>query len=193
MLECTMIFQEIEKTGIRRTDPRLEGFMRGVGQLHERIGDKGTVKENLDVDLETFQALAEENIVFLSQIFRNKLVIPEFQDFCEKIREIYENCKSNNYGNVSFSDVSFPLSKDFHSSALSGGHLHPTAWQGRPQDLGLFCLHSGRPAVLPGGGQHQLYPPVLQQAIHLCHLSERTGIRHGSQVRLSRTEREELQ
>ena len=36
-----------------------------------------------------------------------------------------------------------------------------------PPQLGCEHLHSGRAAVLPGGHQHHLHPPVMLQTIHL--------------------------
>ena len=42
-----------------------------------------------------------DNIVVISKIFKNEMVIPEFEEFTEHIREIYESCKSNDRGAVS--------------------------------------------------------------------------------------------
>ena len=44
--------------------------------------------------------LIGENVVFLSQVFQNKMVIPEFEDFCGQITEIFESCRENKSGKV---------------------------------------------------------------------------------------------
>ena len=44
--------------------------------------------------------LIGENVVFLSQVFQNKMVIPEFEDFCGQITEIFESCRQNKSGKV---------------------------------------------------------------------------------------------
>ncbi len=48
----------------------------------------------------SFCRLFDENVVILSQIFGNQVVIPEFEDFCGQIEKIYERCKSNQTGKV---------------------------------------------------------------------------------------------
>ena len=47
-----------------------------------------------------FSRLFEENIVILSQIFKNDMAIPNFNEFCKTIDGIYHNCKNNNSGTV---------------------------------------------------------------------------------------------
>ena len=47
-------FQEIEKFGIRRTDPRLSQLMTVIGKLHKEFGHEGKVVGNINVDYETF-------------------------------------------------------------------------------------------------------------------------------------------
>ena len=99
-----IFFKEIEKNGIRCSDPRLKGFMSKIREFQDGVGinkgNAGQESHTNDIDLETFTGLAKDNIVFLSQIFRNKLVIPEFRSFCGKIKAIYNNCMKNQSGNV---------------------------------------------------------------------------------------------
>ena len=47
-----------------------------------------------------FLRFFEENIVFLSKVFQDKLIIPEFEDFCSQITDIFESCKNNKSGKV---------------------------------------------------------------------------------------------
>ena len=47
-----------------------------------------------------FLRLFEENIVFLSKVFQDNMIIPEFEVFCNQITDIFEKCKRNNSGKV---------------------------------------------------------------------------------------------
>ena len=49
------IFQEIEKSGIRRTDVRLAGLMKGIEKLQKELGADGKVQGNINVDFETYR------------------------------------------------------------------------------------------------------------------------------------------
>lgn len=44
--------------------------------------------------------LSEENIVFLAEIFRNELVVPDFFTFADTIEGIFNRCKENRQGMV---------------------------------------------------------------------------------------------
>lgn len=45
------------------------------------------------------------NIGLISRAFRRQFIIPEFQDFCKDIEEIYWRCKDNTDGKVRFSTL----------------------------------------------------------------------------------------
>ena len=72
----------LEKTGLRRSDPRLFELMDALEELHNKIGEEGTTPENIDLPFESFQRLIEQNLVLISQAFSHKLIIPDFTDFC---------------------------------------------------------------------------------------------------------------
>ena len=86
----------VEKTGIRRTDPRLKELMEELEELQSVIGQKETPIENNNLPFDLFQRLVDKNLVLLSQALRKKLAVPEFEDFCTRLREIFTNCRSNN-------------------------------------------------------------------------------------------------
>ncbi|TRY63704.1 hypothetical protein TCAL_03613, partial [Tigriopus californicus] len=97
-INISTLFREVEKTGIRRTDKRLGEFLKAVTEYHHRAGPEGTIRENINVDFESFAKLSEENIVFLAEIFRNELVVPEFFTFADTIEGIFNRCKENRGG-----------------------------------------------------------------------------------------------
>jgi hypothetical protein len=77
------------------------GF-QNINEHHEKLGHDGTLPDAMNVDFDTFQRLADEHIIIMSQIFGRKQVIPEFEDFCKHIREIFLHCKPLSGGKVGF-------------------------------------------------------------------------------------------
>ena len=45
--------------------------------------------EQLRLDPVTFKTVLSENIVLITKAFRNQMVIPAFETFCENITDIY--------------------------------------------------------------------------------------------------------
>ena len=45
--------------------------------------------QQLKLDPVTFKTVLSENIVLITKAFRNQMVIPAFETFCENITEIY--------------------------------------------------------------------------------------------------------
>ena len=86
----------LEKTGIRRTDPRLKELIDDLEELHDKIGEEGTTPENIDLSFDAFQRLIDKTLVLVSQAFSQKLVVPDFPDFCTQLKDIYRRCRSNN-------------------------------------------------------------------------------------------------
>ena len=85
----------LEKTGLKRSDPRLKELIQGLKELHRNTGDKEWRYENIDVDFDTFQKLIEKNLVLISQVFSQKLVIPDFVNFCAYLTDIFGRCQQN--------------------------------------------------------------------------------------------------
>jgi len=84
-----------KERGIRTTDERLSSLLKGMRKIQ-------VIKDGLPTitDLGALSKLFEENIVILSQIFKNDMAIPNFNEFCKTIDGIYHNCKNNNSGTV---------------------------------------------------------------------------------------------
>ena len=45
--------------------------------------------------------MIELNLPFIVKVFRNDLVIPEFDQFCDQVRVLYNDLKNNMDGSVS--------------------------------------------------------------------------------------------
>uniref|UniRef100_A0A3Q3IYW3 glutaminase n=1 Tax=Monopterus albus TaxID=43700 RepID=A0A3Q3IYW3_MONAL len=83
----------LKATGLRTGDPRLKECMEML---------KVTLKETSDgaLDRHLFKKCVQSNIVLLTQAFRKKFVIPDFQPFCAHIDDLYENGKNLSGGQV---------------------------------------------------------------------------------------------
>ncbi|TRY67038.1 hypothetical protein TCAL_07223 [Tigriopus californicus] len=91
------LLEELARTGIRGKDPRLNNMMRMLDNLKPHA--LKTV-EKLKLDPITFKSVVGENIVLITKAFRNQMVIPAFETFCDNITEIYEKCKPLNQGKI---------------------------------------------------------------------------------------------
>ena len=88
-------FSALEKTGIRRTDPRLKELMEELEELKTEIGEEGSPPESINLDFDLFQRFIDKNLVLVCQALSQKLVIPDFEDFGSHLTEIYRNCRNN--------------------------------------------------------------------------------------------------
>ncbi len=81
--------EEVEKTGIRKSDPRMANMMK---MLHTLRPYTLSSVEDLKLDLGTFKTVIAENVVLITKALQNQLVIPAFETFCDNITEIYNEC-----------------------------------------------------------------------------------------------------
>ncbi len=90
------------KTGIRpREDLRLSGLMSSLEQIKKRSGSSSlSPLESLELDESALRATVEESVVLLGDVFQNKLVLPEFASFCDRVEAIFERCRTNQAGTV---------------------------------------------------------------------------------------------
>uniref|UniRef100_A0A1A8QAT2 glutaminase n=1 Tax=Nothobranchius pienaari TaxID=704102 RepID=A0A1A8QAT2_9TELE len=83
----------LKSTGLRTGDPRLKECMEML---------KVTLKTTSDgaLDRHLFKKCVQSNIVLLTQAFRKKFVIPDFQSFTSHIDQLYEKAKQLTGGQV---------------------------------------------------------------------------------------------
>uniref|UniRef100_A0A674PR69 glutaminase n=1 Tax=Takifugu rubripes TaxID=31033 RepID=A0A674PR69_TAKRU len=83
----------LKSTGLRTGDPRLKECMEML---------KVTLKTTSDgaLDRHLFKKCVQSNIVLLTQAFRKKFVIPDFQSFCAHIDDLYDTAKNLSGGQV---------------------------------------------------------------------------------------------
>ncbi|KAI4881529.1 hypothetical protein NFI96_030180 [Prochilodus magdalenae] len=93
VLGGTAVFEALKATGLRTGDPRLKECMEML---------KITMKTTSDgaLDRHLFKKCVQSNIVLLTQAFRRKFVIPDFQSFTSHIDELYDSAKKLSGGQV---------------------------------------------------------------------------------------------
>ncbi|KAI3355908.1 hypothetical protein L3Q82_004455 [Scortum barcoo] len=84
----------LKATGLRTGDPRLKECMDTLKETLKNTSDGVTLDRHL------FKKCVQSNIVLLTQAFRKKFVIPDFQSFTSHIDELYENAKKLTGGQV---------------------------------------------------------------------------------------------
>ena len=84
------VLDVFSRIGLRRDDARLRETTRALEQypLRERLS------------YETFCELIHPNILLVEQALQGKVVIPDFDAFCDEITRIYERTKTNEKGEV---------------------------------------------------------------------------------------------
>ncbi|XP_066865618.1 glutaminase liver isoform, mitochondrial isoform X4 [Kogia breviceps] len=84
----------LKATGLQTSDPRLQDCMSQMRRIVRETSSGGL----LDRDL--FRKCVSRNIVLLTQAFRKKFVIPDFEEFTSHVDRIFEDAKELTGGKV---------------------------------------------------------------------------------------------
>ncbi|XP_036615203.1 glutaminase liver isoform, mitochondrial isoform X1 [Trichosurus vulpecula] len=84
----------LKATGLQTSDPRLRDCMSQMRRMVQESSSGGL----LDRDL--FRKCVSSNIVLLTQAFRKKFVIPDFEEFTDHVDRIFEETKERTGGKV---------------------------------------------------------------------------------------------
>ncbi|XP_043988031.1 glutaminase kidney isoform, mitochondrial isoform X1 [Gambusia affinis] len=84
----------LKTTGLWTGDPRLKECMEMLKETLKKTPDGVTLDRHL------FKKCVQSNIVLLTQAFRKKFVIPDFQSFTSHIDQLYEKAKNLSGGQV---------------------------------------------------------------------------------------------
>ncbi|XP_027710791.1 glutaminase liver isoform, mitochondrial [Vombatus ursinus] len=84
----------LRATGLQTSDPRLRDCMSQMRKMVQESSSGGL----LDRDL--FRKCVSSNIVLLTQAFRKKFVIPDFEEFTDHVDRIFEETKERTEGKV---------------------------------------------------------------------------------------------
>ncbi|XP_035827968.1 glutaminase kidney isoform, mitochondrial, partial [Aplysia californica] len=98
-LAITKFIQALRSTGLRETDPRLKESMQKLTNVQSEISDLDSV-QSIYIDRETFRECIGDNIILIAKAFRNQFIIPEFQQFTQRIDELFWRAKANTAGEL---------------------------------------------------------------------------------------------
>uniref|UniRef100_S4RQ45 glutaminase n=1 Tax=Petromyzon marinus TaxID=7757 RepID=S4RQ45_PETMA len=84
----------LKATGLRTSDPRLKDSMDALRKTVQTAAD-GVVLDKM-----LFRKCMGSNIVLLTQAFRRKFVIPDFENFTAQMDRIHENARGLTWGKV---------------------------------------------------------------------------------------------
>ncbi|XP_051026054.1 glutaminase liver isoform, mitochondrial [Acomys russatus] len=84
----------LKATGLQTSDPRLQDCMNKMHRMVQESSSGGLL------DRELFQKCVSSNIVLLTQAFRKKFVIPDFEEFTGHVDRIFEDAKELTGGKV---------------------------------------------------------------------------------------------
>ena len=71
-----------------------------VSRLKKYRSRKNAPLESIYLDYDQFKHVIMGNLPLVTKIFRNDLVIPEFETFCQNVTSLYEKLKTNFNGEV---------------------------------------------------------------------------------------------
>ncbi|XP_053231005.1 glutaminase liver isoform, mitochondrial isoform X5 [Podarcis raffonei] len=95
--ECISVHKftsALQGTGLWTSDPRLRDCMNRLQKAAQEPSAGGLLNREL------FRRCVSSNIVLLTQAFRKKFVIPDFQEFTSHVEQIFESAKGLQEGKV---------------------------------------------------------------------------------------------
>uniref|UniRef100_A0A8C9SPI7 glutaminase n=1 Tax=Scleropages formosus TaxID=113540 RepID=A0A8C9SPI7_SCLFO len=93
-ISISRFISAVKSTGLLTSDPRLRDCMRELrSAVRESNGD-------VMMDSELFRKCVGSNIVLLTQAFRKKFIIPDFETFVANINQIYHKVQRQEDGRV---------------------------------------------------------------------------------------------
>jgi glutaminase len=81
------------RMGLRLDDPRLTESMAKLRSSTQNLATKR-------ISLKQFSEIIKPNVVVIERALQGSMIIPDFDEFCGSVREIYEHTKDNESGAV---------------------------------------------------------------------------------------------
>uniref|UniRef100_A0A7E4W387 glutaminase n=1 Tax=Panagrellus redivivus TaxID=6233 RepID=A0A7E4W387_PANRE len=93
----------LKNFGLQETDPRLQPMMRRIHEI-EKLKEEQFMEardpKHWKLNREDFKSCISESLSLISRTLQNDLIIPSWNQFCTRIREIYEKCQNIDDGKV---------------------------------------------------------------------------------------------
>ena len=91
-IELKKFIQKLETTGLHLDDVRLKNVKEGIKKWNQHNIDINEPKTR--VDQKEFHEIVKDNIDLIYKAIKGNLVIPDFEAFCNDIKSIYHEIKS---------------------------------------------------------------------------------------------------
>ena len=93
-----VFLDELQRRGIQPTDKRLTTTIR----LLNKMRPHGLTLDRLNLDPCIFHDIvSDNNTILINKAFQDQLIIPNFQEFCSNIEDIFHKCKQIKNGQTS--------------------------------------------------------------------------------------------
>jgi glutaminase len=79
---------------------RESGIQENDFRIQETIQIQNNYSDNKKIGLEEFRNIVEHNISLIDKVIKGNLIIPNFEDFCAVIRDIFDKVSQNKGGSV---------------------------------------------------------------------------------------------
>ncbi|WKX94232.1 hypothetical protein Q1695_011470 [Nippostrongylus brasiliensis] len=95
----TKLIKVLKSFGLREKDPRLKEMMTRIRTIEDlRQSDHNS---GFHLRRHAFKECITPAILLISQVLRSQMIIPSWEEFCGRIKEIFEECRCDSSGSVS--------------------------------------------------------------------------------------------
>merc|ERR1719410_2078126 len=91
--------RDLERTGIRRDDARIQALVRNLTRLVAEDKLASNI-DNIKLNKHAFKRVVKQDFQIISKAFKNQFIIPKFDDFCSAVSEMYDECVDIRGGEV---------------------------------------------------------------------------------------------
>jgi len=93
LMSVQKFWNVISCTGVLEDDPRLKDTYHKLIGAKQRLGLHHDSEADFKIDRDTFKDSVHDNIYMVGKVFKNELVVQEFNDFAVKVEDIFEETK----------------------------------------------------------------------------------------------------
>ena len=97
-INLAKFLKALDKVGLKDSDPRLAQMHKEIADYQEQMLESDSDHRVSDIDRNVFHTIIKDNIELINRALSKSLVIPEFEEFCADIEELYNICKENHSG-----------------------------------------------------------------------------------------------
>ncbi|CAD6195807.1 unnamed protein product [Caenorhabditis auriculariae] len=92
----TKLIKVLKSFGLRQSDPRL----RPMFQMMKRMEDEDDDARNFALSRDRFKECIHPSMPIISQALCNQMIIPSWGEFCARMKDIFDECRTIKDGHV---------------------------------------------------------------------------------------------